>query len=269
MKASSINSYVILLVALAIWLVGSRPVRAQAVAVTARLDTNVLTAGQTTTLHILAQVVPSLRATSGRIFSWYVDVLNTNGVVASANYGAMLKSASDNDPQLSSKGVADGANRRAIYDTFLNLPGAGVTNAVELMSIPVTGVTSGKTRFLVQAGTGASLSYDFQVAPSGGGSAYTGGDYSAGFVDLTVTNSGTPCVLQLVETRSANNGQPPGGTLQLSFTPCPGRNHAVEFIYMPTNGAVWQALPGAPHNSGVVTVTNNTGAERVFRVRAY
>ena len=265
MKAS-MKTYAILLVAIAMWIGGSRVACAQAVAVTARLDTNVLTAGQVTTLHILAQVVPSLRASSSQIFSWYVDVLNTNGVAASANYGAMLKTASDNDPQTSSKGTNDVSNRRAIYDTFLNLPGAGVTNPVELMSIPITGLTSGKTRFLVQAGTTASLSYDFQVVPSGGGSPYTGGDYSAAFVDLTVTNSAAPCALQLVETRLAGSGQP-GGTLQLSFTPCPGRNHTVEFIFTPTNGAVWQALPGAPHNSGVVTVTN-TGSERIFRVHA-
>ena len=69
------------------------------------------------------------------------------------------------------------------------------------MSIPITGLTSGKTRFLVQAGTGASLSYDFQVAPSGGGSPYTGGDYTAAFVDLTVTNNAAPCVISLKETQ--------------------------------------------------------------------
>ncbi len=267
MKAS-MKTYAILLLVMATWF-PSRSAIAQAVAVTARLDTNVLAAGQVTTLHILAQVVPSLQASSSQIFSWYVDVLNTNGAAASANYAAMLKTASDNNPQLSSTGFNDGANRRAIYDTFMNLPGAGVTNPVELMSIPVTGLANGKTRFLVQAGTGANLSYDFQVAPNGGGSPYTGGVYTAAFVDLTVTNGAAPCVLQLVETRLAGNGQPPTGTLQLSFTPCAGRNHVVEFIYTPTNGAVWQALPGAPFNSGLVTVTNTGGSERIFRVRTY
>jgi hypothetical protein len=261
MKASTIKTYVIFLFTMMLWLAGSRPAVAQAVAVTARLDTNLLSAGQITTLHVLAQVVPGLRTNSAQIFSWYVDVLNTNGVAASANYNSMTKTASDNDPQTSSKGFNDGANRRAIYDTFLNLPGAGVTNPVELMSIPVTGVTSGKTRFLVQAGTGASLSYDFQVVPSGGGAPYTGGDYTSAFADLTVTNSAAPCVLSLAVKQLS------GSAYQLSFTPCPGRTHTVEFIFAPTNGAVWQALSGGPFNSGLVTITN-TGQERLFRVRA-
>ena len=265
MKPSSIKIYAILLFALTQCLWGSRCAGAPAVAVTMRLDTNVVAVGQGTLLHVSAQVVPSLRPSADRIFSWYVDVLNTNGVAAGANYNAMLKSASDNDPQLSSKGANDGANRRAIYDTFLNLPGAGVTNPVELMSIPVTGLTGGKTRFLVQAGTGADLSADFQVAPIGGGQPYVGGDYSAAFVDLTVTNS-VPCPLSLVVTPLAGGGRP-GGTFQLSFSPCPGRTHTVEARAALGDIPGWQALPGAPHNSGVVIVTNTT-TTRFFRVRA-
>ena len=68
-------------------------VRAQVVGVTARLDTNVVAVGQSTTLRIFAQVLPAFRARAERIFSWHVDVLNTNGVAASANYAAMLKPA--------------------------------------------------------------------------------------------------------------------------------------------------------------------------------
>src|SRR5437764_7853752 len=75
--------------------------RAQSVSVTLRLDTNQISVGAATTLHVFAQVVPSLRTNADRIFSWYVDVLNTNGTVASANYNAMIKAASDNDPQTS------------------------------------------------------------------------------------------------------------------------------------------------------------------------
>jgi hypothetical protein len=230
-----------------------------------RLDTNQVNVAQTTTLHVLAQVVPGLRPNADRIFSWYVDVLNTNGAAASANYGAMLKTASDNDPQLSSAGVNDGANRRGIYDTFLNLAGAGVTNPVELMSIPVTGVTAGKTRFVVQAGTGVGLSSDFLVATPGGGSPYMGGDYAAAFVDFTVFQS-TPCVLSLHVTPLAAGGGP-GGTFQLTFTPCPGHTHTVEYRAALGDLAGWQALPGAPHNSGSVIVTN-TGLLRFLRVHA-
>lgn len=238
----------------------------QAVGVTMNLDAPTISVGGATTLHIYAQVVPGLRTNTDRIVSWYLDVLNTNGPAASANFGAMVKPASDKDPQTSSNGVSQAANRRGIYDTFLNLPGAGTTNAVELMSIPVTGLAVGQTRFLVQAGSGvALLSSDFQAAPKGGGAPYVGGDYTTAIVDLTVINSG-PCMPQLQVTRLAGGGGP-NGTLQVTFVPCSGRNHTVEFRTALNDVAGWQALPGAPHNSGSVTVTN-ASAQRFYRVRA-
>jgi hypothetical protein len=238
----------------------------QAVGVTMALDAPAIGVGQSTTLHIYAQVVPSLRTNSDRIFSWYVDVLNTNGGAVNANYGAMLKTASDKDPRTSSNGVSQAANRQGIYDTFLNLPGAGTSNAVELMSIPVTGVAIGKTRFMVQAGSGVpQLSSDFQVAPKGGGAPLLGGNYTAALIDLSVTNS-TPCEIQLHVAPLANGGGP-NGTLRLTFGLCPGRNHTVEFRSALDDLPGWQSLPGAPHNSGIVTVTN-TVTQRFFRVRA-
>jgi hypothetical protein len=239
--------------------------RAQAVSVTMSLDSPTTSISQTTMLHIYAQVVPSLRTNSDRIFSWYIDVLNTNGTIASANYSQMQKTASDQDPETSSSGFSQGANRRGIYDTFLNRPGAGTTNPVELLSVPVSGLAPGTTRFLVQAGTGVpQMSSDFLVAPKGGGQPYVGGDYSAAFVDLIVLNP-APCAPLLHIAPLSGPG--PGATLLLTFTPCPNRTHTVEFISALTNGAVWQALPGAPHNSGSVTVTNST-SQRYFRVRA-
>jgi len=234
----------------------------QAVAVTMRLDATNITTGQGTTLHIFAQVVPSLRTNSDRIFSWYVDVLNTNGAAATANYAAMQKTASDNDPQTSSTGVTQGSNRRTIYDTFLNFPGSCTTNPVELMAIPVTGGAGGRTRFMVQAGTGASLGSDFQVVSKDHSQTFTGGDYSAAFADLTVT--GTACTPTLHLTRVNANGGP-GGTLQLTFSPCPGFNNTVEARAALGDINGWSALPGAPHNSGSVTVTNGT-TQRYFRI---
>jgi len=233
----------------------------QAVSVTARLDNGTLAVGQTTTLRVFAQVVPNLRANADRIFSWYVDVLNTNGAVAAANYVSMTRSASDNNPQTSSTGTTDGVHRRGIYDTFLNRPGAGVSNAVELMAIPVQATAVGVTRFSVRAGTTVPfLAQDFIVAPKAGGNPFTGGDYAIANVDLTVTPG---CNIQLQIQRIGAGG--PGGRLQLQFTPCAGRNHTVEARF-PIESGTWQALPGAPHNSGSVTVTN-TLARRVFRVR--
>lgn len=263
MKRSNISIIYFLTVAL---LGIARHGSAQAVGVTLSLDNANINVSQTTTLRVLAQVVPNLRANSDQIFSWYVDVLNTNGNRASANYAAMQKTASDKDPQTSSTGTAEGANRRGIYDTFLNRPRAGVTNAVELMSIPVTGLSAGQTRFRVQAGTGVpALSSDFLVMPLGGGPPFTGGDYSSAFVDLTVTGSST-CSLQLLAAPLAGGGGP-GRTYQLTFTPCSGRTHTVEYRAALGDVPGWIALPGAPHNSGSVTVTNST-IYRFFRVRA-
>ena len=239
---------------------------AQAVSVTMTLDEPAISVGQSTILRIYAQVMPSLRTNTDRIFSWFVDVLNTNGIAASANYSAMQKATSDKDPHTSSNGVSQAANRRGIYDTFLELPGAGTSNAVELMSIPVAGLATGRTRFMVQAGSGVPLlSSDFQAVPKGGGSPLVGGDYTAAFVDLVITDS-TPCVMQLQLTRLAGDGGP-NGTLHLTFAPCLGRNHIVEFRSALGDVPAWQALPGAPHNSGSVMVTNTT-AQRFFRVSA-
>jgi hypothetical protein len=232
---------------------------AQVVSVTMSLDDSSINVGEGTTLHVYAQVVPNVRTNADRIFSWYVDVLNTNGAAAVADYGAMLKAASDNYPQTSSNGVSQGSNRVGIYDTFLDLPGAGVSNAVELMSIAVSGAAAGQTRFRVRAGTGVpALNADFLVAPKGGGTPYEGGDYSAAFADLSVTES---CVIPLQIARQT------GGTVRLTFTPCAGRNHAVEYRDSMSDAAVWQLLPGGPYNLGTLSVTN-LPLQRFFRIRA-
>lgn len=234
---------------------------AQAVQVTARLDNASVTVGGTTTLRVFAQVVPGLRATTDRIFSWYVDVLNTNDVAALANYGGMLKLASDNHPSTSSTGVTLGANRVGIYDTFINLPGAGVANPVELMRIPVTGLAAGQVRFAVRAGTSVpELSADFIVAPLGGGDPVFGGSYTTAFADLQVV-TGDTCSPVLQLTRLAG-----GTTARLTFTPCPGRTHTIESKTIFDNVAAWQPIAGAPHNSGNVVV-NISGAQRFYRLR--
>lgn len=257
------KSYSLILGALVAGLLGAFTSRgvSQAVNVTVNLDANSIAVGGSTTLHVFAQVVPGLRPTSDRIFSWYLDVLNTNGAVATANFGAMLKPASDKDPLISSFGQTQGANRRGIYDTFLNLAGAGVAAPVELMRIPVTGVVAGQTRFAVVAGSGVpQLEADFLVAPIGGGDPLFGGSYATAFADLVVTG-GSGCVPVLQIARLA------GGTqARLTFTPCAGRTHTVEGLTSINGVATWQALPNAPHNTGDVVV-NMTGPLRIFRVR--
>jgi hypothetical protein len=188
-------------------------------------------------------------------------VLNTNGMAARADYATMLKSRSDNDPLISSSGFSSGADRRGIYDTFLNLPGAGTSNRVELLAIPIQGAGAGQARFSLRAGTGVQgLSEDFIVAPKDGGAPWTGGDYSLAHADLVVIS---PCHVRLGIERNSSPGLE--GTSLLQFTPCTGANHTVEFRPLVDKGP-WQPLPGAPHNSGSITVTN-TLAQKIFRVR--
>ena len=255
-----LNSFLLGAVMLGLLLSSVIHATAQAVTVTARLDTNSIPVGGSTTLRVFAQVVPGLRPTTDRIFSWYLDVLNANGAAASGNYAAMLKPSSDNDSQISSSGVTQGANRRGVYDTFLNLPGAGVNAPVELMRIPVNGLAVGQTRFVIQPGTGAGLSTDFLVAPIGGGDPYVGGSYAAAFADLQVT-AGSICAPVLQISRLA------GGTqARVTFTPCAGRTHTLESISAFDGVATWQAVAGAPHNSGNVVV-NIAGAQRFYRLR--
>jgi hypothetical protein len=238
---------------------------AQTVAVTMSLDAPTISVGQSTTLRVFAQVVPNLRTNSDRIFSWYVDVLNTNGATAGANYNAMQKPPSDNDPLVSSNGFTNGANRLGIYDTFLNLPGAGVTNRVELMRIPVSGLSAGQTRFMVRHGTGVpSLSEDFIVAPLSGGGFLSGGEYSTAFADLIVLAAPTNAITCLNITRTNLAGGLNKVTVQ--FCPLAGYDHHVEYRDQLVGGPGWQTFANGPHNSGVYIDTNNVPV-RFYRIR--
>jgi len=231
-----------------------------------RKRTLVLAVGQSTTLRVHAQVLPAFRASAERIFSWHVDVLINNGITASANYAALLKPVSDNDSLTSSNGFNSAANRIGIYDTFLNLPGAGTNPPVELIRIPVTGLASGQTRFGVRAGTGApALSQDFIVAPLDGGEMMTGGDYGAAFANLTVVPASSNVIACLTITHTNLPGNLDKVTLQ--FCPLAGYDHYVEFRDQLAGGAGWQTFPGGPHNSGVYSNTNNAPG-RFYRIHA-
>lgn len=237
--------------------------QAQVVDVTAALDTNTVPAGGSTTLRVFARVATAQQASASQIFSWYVDVINTNGTVATANYGAMLKTASDKDPLTSSTGTQDGAHRRAVYDTFRNLPGAGVSAPVELMAIPVSGVTAGQTRFRVQAGTGAGLSSDFLVAPVGAGDPLTGGNYSLAEASLNVI--GAPAIPNVRVSMAVTNAAGGAKGVTLSFATAAGFNYTAQFRDPLTGGTGWQPLPGAPHNSGSAFQLSTTGT-KFYRV---
>jgi hypothetical protein len=237
--------------------------QAQVVEVTVSLDTNTVSAGGSTTLRVFARVTPAQQTNASQIFSWYVDVLNTNGAAATANYGAMVKAASDKDPQTSSTGTQDGVHRRAVYDTFMNLPGAGLTAPVELMAIPVTGSAPGQTLFRVQPGSGAGLSSDFLVVPVGGGAPLTGGNYALAEASLNVLAAANFPSIRVSMTVTNAGGGAKGVTL--SFPTAPGFNYTAQFRDQLTGGTGWQAVPGAPHNSGTAFQLNTIGT-RFYRV---
>jgi len=231
---------------------------AQPVVVTLKLDASQISVGAATTLHIYGQIVPAQQASAERIFSWNVDLLNASGSIADAT-GDIIKLTSDKDPQTSSNGLLEGPNRRSIYDTFLDLPGAGVSAPVELFSVPVRGLAQGSAVLSVQAGTGATgLGGDFIVAPAAGGDPFLGADYSQASATLQV--GAGACQSSLTAAVQA------GATRQLAiqFTLCPGKNHTVQFtddLAHPN----WQALAGAPHNTGSVT-DSVTASHRFYRV---
>ena len=261
MRALRKSSFPILVAAV---LSGSTAVlEAQVVTVTLRADTNTIAVGTSTTLHAFAQIVPAKQSTTDRIFSWYVDLLNSSASVAAINAPQLAKPTSDEDPRTSSSGFVDGSNLRGIYDTFINLANAGRTNPVELFSVPIVGVTPGQTTFRLQAGTGApGLAADFIVAPAGGGDPLLGGDYSAATVTIAVSAGNG---LRLTIAREPLS--PLVQRLHLTFPTTAGKNYQVEYRDSLTSGPDWQPLPGAPHNSGAVVDTNSL-AMRFYRLRS-
>jgi hypothetical protein len=245
-------------------LVAAPQVHAQAVAVTVNVETNQLQIGGTTLLHVLAQVVPADRPSTDRIFSWYVDLLDPVSSVAALDLANFRKTTSDQDPQTSSNGVVDASNLRGVYDTFLNLSAAGRDNPVELFSIPVKAVAPGHARISVQAGTGVpGLAADFIVATLNGGDPLFGGDYSAAAADLEVPSPNLETQL-LIASLPLAAGQ--GVRLTITFPTAAGHDYTVEARNTLAASSPWQALPGAPHNSGSVTDTNSL-QQRFYRLR--
>jgi hypothetical protein len=237
---------------------------AQPVKVTMLFDTNRLAVGQTTLLHVFAEITPDEKPATLQIFSWYVDLLNESASIATADYGQVKRAASDQDPRLSSGGVSDGANRRGIFDTFLNSPGAGHDGPIELFSVPVTATAVGQATFSVTAGTGvSSLTADFFVAPEGGGDPLTGGDYTDASASLDASKpTVTPVPIRIAET-ALGAGQT---SVTITFLPQSGANQYVESTDALGPAATWRVLPGAPHNSGIAAETNSVPM-RFYRLR--
>lgn len=227
--------------------------RAQSVDVSVSLDETNILYGHTTTLRVHASIKPALASEAEQIFSWYVDLLNTNSAVASISASQLVMSASDNTPPTTSSGTVQAASIRAIYNTFLNLPNAGRLASVELLAVPVVALQTGSVTFAVQPGSTALLAHDFIVATTNG--PVYGGDYALATAVLHVRELAPFPIACAVVT----NG------VRVTFTPVPGAEYTVQTTTNPMAEA-WATLPGAPHNSGLVVDTNSGVKLRWYRV---
>jgi len=227
-----------------------------AVDVTIEAADTTLAVGESTTVTVYGRIAAAIEPDCDQIFSWYVDVLNDNGAVA-GDIGNVQTPTSDNHPSTSDDGTAEGGSLRGVHDTFLDLPGAGKATRVMLLQFEVTAKANGTATLSVAPGTTAGPLNDFLVARTGVGS-YTGGNYSAAAVQITVGEGGEAPALDLRISRA-------GSQVDLSFDPLPGFNHTVQ--WSPDLGASgWNNLAGGPHNAGAASETVGAQARRFYRV---
>lgn len=235
-------------------------IAAQVVNVTMTLDESALMVGEETVLRVWAQVKPEYQAQADRIFSWWIDIVNTNGSVAALVGDQLTMIASDNEPAHSSSGTMDGAHIRGIHNTFMDLAGAGVGAPVELLAVPLRAEAAGVVTVGATGGTVGNLAFDFIVAPLDvQGDMMTGGDYSAAGVTLTVF-SPEPASLR-IERES--------GGMQLAFDVLEGYYYEVHFADSLLGSPRWRPVAGAPHQTGIVPFVVERDPLRVFRLVRY
>lgn len=239
---------------------------AQVVDVTLVLETNRVHVGETTLLNAYAWVVAGRRGNADRIFSWCVDALNSAPAVARVDFGRLLRPVSDNETGLSSGGTPAPAICAGIHDTFMNRPGAGVSEPVLLFTVPVTGLSPGKSTCSVRAGTGVpALAYDFLVAPLDGGDPLTGGNYLRALSHLEViSDTDVPTPFRLALTRPVPSDP---ARWEIRFPVAEGWDYWLESRPSLEQSASWQLVPGGPFNTGSITLTNRATSS-FYRVQA-
>ena len=236
---------------------------AQPVQVTLRTDKTTIAPGEATLLRVAAQIAPEWRARASQIFSWHVDLIQEFGDPAELVLGSLARPASDSDPATSSAGAVEGNTLRGVRDTFANLATAGIADPVVLFTVPVVGKREGQVTFRVRAGSGADgLSGDFLVAGKSLEEFWTGGDYSQASTVLEVKEAPATA-----PTLSISLEQIPGqpANVVLEFVPSAGNDHTVQTSDRIGADAVWQDLPGAPHNTGRVSAPLGAGP-RFYRL---
>lgn len=172
----------------------SNSAAAGAVRVTLQLDQTTLKVGQTTTAHVMAEIVPAEKPNTTQIFSWYVDLLNSAPTVFQIDPTTIIVPTADSDPNTSSKGTFTSGNLRAVYNSFFNTTNAGHDVAIELFSVTVKAVAVGSATLSVAAGSGApALDHDFIVATISGDPIF-GGLYDTTPTQLTSFNNVPPTI---------------------------------------------------------------------------
>lgn len=227
-----------------------------AVIVTVEAADTSLIVGESTTVTVFGQIDAAIEAGADRIFTWYIDVLNSGGGVA-AGYASFQTPTSDNaPPPASGDGTGEGSNRRGIFDSFLGTPAAGKGSRIVLAQFEVTALAPGTATFSAAPGTTRPIAFDFQVAMTGGGSS-TGGNYSAASVDIVVFPPPGDVDLKVRLTGSHE--------VELSFTPQAGFNHRVQRNADLTPDS-WADLPGGPHDLGTVLIDTIGAPVRFYRI---
>jgi hypothetical protein len=163
---------------------------ADSVIVTVTLDKSRIDVGETTKLHIWGAIAQTIVADSDRIFSWYVDGLNSAPDIAAPAWAGLLMPVSDSPggtASSASRGTVVEADCLGIRNTFLTKAGAGKQTPVELFQVDVKGLRNGTATFSCGPGTSTpAVLYDFQVARLGGGLPFTGGNYDTASITLRV-----------------------------------------------------------------------------------
>jgi hypothetical protein len=163
------------------------------VRVTLQVDNSTLKVGNSTTLHVKAQITPDQQTNTVQIVTWYVDLLDSASSAVQIQPGTVVVPVADSDPSTSSKGTLSG-NLRAVYDTFFNTSNAGHDAAVELFSVQIKAVAVGAATFSIAAGSGApALDQDFTVLTTTGDPLF-GGLYDTATVQVTSFNNVPPTI---------------------------------------------------------------------------
>lgn len=247
-------------------LLSPSPAHAQSVLVSIGPDKSAIAVGETTTLRVTAQVISTLRPRAQQIFSWHLDLVQEFADPVELTPASLARPASDQHPTTSSGGSLDGNTLRGIYDTLAGIPTAGVANPVLLLTVPVKGRKEGTAVFRVKAGSGpANLSSDFLVAGINPEEFWTGGIYSATNATATVVvRSATLEAPKLTITLDPGTSGS-GATIRLDFPVAPSRTYSLQSTARLGPDALWQNLPGAPHNTGRATEPLGPGS-RFYRV---